>query len=392
MTDKTDIIFDDIQYIEEVLSEFGAYHFKEELSYMMEIKHLSSSALAKRCCVSHTIIDKWRQGKAKPNGKERFKELGMALGMNSDELDSFLLKNGYPKLYIKNPLDGAAKLLLEKNVERNDIVDLYRELVDRLGLNEFSTIEEESPIATSVMSEALEEAVRAGEISGWFEQFREQFSGDEKRQHPSLNMCRFILLYIGDASINELAVTGELPVTIKNILYPILGGKAVTVRFLREKLIAFGTFSNMTEDEIDIMLKCMKLQPITEPVTKLDMAILTAIRCAHERYPLYEDENLQRVIDRLTSPLNGYDSDLLEQYIQREKVVGRMVEYYEKHPMTDKEKEFEKHYTSYADRGVMDYVYDVIICLINRGSLTEAEAGNMLGLLQRNDMGNSVWQ
>jgi hypothetical protein len=60
--------------------------------------------------------------------------------------------------------------------------------------------------------------------------------------------------------------------------------------------------------------------------------------------------------------------------------------------MTDKEKKFEKHYTSYADRGVMDYVYDVIICLINRGSLTEAEAGNMLGLLQRNDMGNSVWQ
>ena len=392
MNNKTHILSDDIQYIEGILSQFGAYHFDTALCSMMEEKKLSSSEFARRCHVSHTIIDKWKNGKAKPNGKERMKELGMALGMNVAELDTFLLSNGYPKLYIKNPLDGAARILMEKCCGKSDIVDLYRALIERLGLSDLSTVDEEPPLATAVMSGALVDAVKAGNVSGWFEQFRGQFAGDDKTQRPNLNLCRFTILYMGDSSINEMAVTGELPVTIKNILYPILAGKAVTVRYLREKLIAFGIYSNMTEDEIDVMMKCMRLQPVSEPVTSLDMAILSALRCAHERYPLYEEENLRRIITRLSSPKDSYDSELLENYIQREKIVSRMVEYYEKHQMTEEEKEFEQRYTSYADKGVMDYVHDILTSLIKDGYLTEAETGNMLGLLKRNDMGNSVWE
>ncbi len=392
MINKTHILSDDIQYIEDILSQFGAYHFDTSLCGVMEDRKLSASELARRCHVSHTIIDKWRQGKAKPNGKERIKELGMALGMNVSELDTFLLSNGYPKLYIKNPLDGAARVLMEKCGGKSDIVDLYRALIERLGLSDLSTVDEEPPLATAVMSGALVDAVKAGNVSGWFEQFRGQFAGDDKTQRPNLNLCRFIILYMGDASINELAVTGELPVTIKNILYPLLAGKAVTIRFLREKLIAFGAYSNMTEDEIDVMLKCMHFQQLEEPVTSLDMAVLTALRCAHERYPLYEEENLKRIITRLTSPKDAYDAELLEKYIQREKIVSRMVEYYEKHQMTEEEKEFEQRYTSYADRGVMDYMHDVIAGLVKDGYLTGAETGNIISLLKRNDMGNSVWE
>ncbi|SEP66547.1 hypothetical protein SAMN02910369_00409 [Lachnospiraceae bacterium NE2001] len=380
-----DILSDDVAYIEEILSEFGAYHFEEDLRQRMDEESLSSSGLARRLFLSHTIIDKWRTGRAKPNGKERFKELGMALGLTASELDTFLLKNGYPRLYIRNPLDGAAKLLLERSAGNPDIVKMYRELVDRLGLSEYTTVYEEAPLATTAMSAALGEAVAEGNVSGWFEQFRSQFAGGEKTQHPGLNLCRFILLYMGDVSINELAVTGELPVTIKNILYPILGGKSVTVKNLREKLIAYGAYSDMTEDEIDVMLKCMKLQPITEPVTSLDMAVLSAIRCAHVRYPLYEEQNLTRIISRISPPQDAYDVELLETYMQREKVVSRMVEYYEKHQGTEEEKEFEQRYTSYADRGLMNYVYDVLISLVKKNCLSKSETGYILGLLKRNE-------
>ena len=152
MINKTHILSDDIQYIEDILSQFGAYHFDTSLCGVMEDRKLSASELARRCHVSHTIIDKWKQGKAKPNGKERMKELGMALGMNVSELDTFLLSNGYPKLYIKNPLDGAARVLMEKCGGKSDIVDLYRALIERLGLSDLSTVDEEPPLATAVIS------------------------------------------------------------------------------------------------------------------------------------------------------------------------------------------------------------------------------------------------
>ncbi len=391
MKDKYNILSDDLLSLEEILSGFDAYVFSEDVQAKMDAQGLSSVALGKRCLVSHTMIDRWRTGKAKPNGKERLKELGMALGMDAAKLDEFLLRNGYPRLYIKNPLDGAARLLLQNSAGAPDVVEMYRELTDRLGLFGVTTVEEEPPLATAFMSAELARAIENGTVSGWFERFRGQFAEGEKKQHTDLRLCRFLLLYLGDASIHELAVTGELNASLKNLLYPILAGKSVTVRYLREKLIAFGLYSNMTEDEIDIMLRCMKLQLLTEPVTALDMAVLGALRSAHERYPVYEQENLERVMGRLDPPQDSYDQQLLDQYRQRETVVRRMVEYYEKHPRTGEEQEFEKRYTSFSDHGVMDYVYDVLCCLIGRGSLSEGDAALLLGLIKRNENGSSTW-
>ena len=385
------ILSDDLDYIAEILSQFGAYRFSEDVQRSMDAQGLSSAELGRRCRVSHTIVDKWRTGKAAPNGKERLKELGMALGMDSGELDGFLLRNGYPRLYLKNPLDSAARLLLLKSAREADMVGMYRELVERLGLSRLTTVDEEPPLVTSVMSAELRRAAEDGTVSGWFERFRGQFAGDGKTQLPDLRLCRFFLLYIGEASVHELAVTGELPVTLKNLLYPILAGKAVTVRFLREKLIAFGLYADMTEEEIDVMLRCMKLREITEPATATDMAVLSALRSAHERYPLYELENLRRVIGRLDPPQDSYDEQLLEQYRSRAEAVGRLADYYESHSLSQEERAFEECYTSYADRGVMDYVRDILCGLVERGSLTESETASMLELLKRNDAGKSVW-
>ena len=271
------------------------------------------------------------------------------------------------------------------------MVGMYRELVERLGLSRLTTVDEEPPLVTAVMSAELRRAAEDGTVSGWFERFRGQFAGDGKTQLPDLRLCRFFLLYIGEASVHELAVTGELPVTLKNLLYPILAGKAVTVRFLREKLVAFGLYADMTEEEIDVMLRCMKLREITEPATATDMAVLSALRSAHERYPLYERENLRRVIGRLDPPQDSYDEQLLEQYRSRAEAVGRLADYYESHSLSQEERTFEECYTSYADRGVMDYVRDILCGLVERGSLTESETASMLELLKRNDAGKSVW-
>ena len=374
---------EDLEYVSEVLLQFETYCLSDDIQQRMDGLGLSSVSLAERCRVSHTIVDRWRTGKARPNGKERLKELGMALMMDSDALNEFLFHNGYPKLYLRNPLDSAARMLLLCNSGRPDIVDIYRELVERLGLSRLTTVDEEILLATAIMSRELKHAGEEGRISQWFRVYKGQLSGDGKTQHPDLRLGRFLLLYIGDTTIHEMAVAGELPIYLRNLLYPLVAGKRVTVRFLREKLIAFGLYTNMTEPEIDVMLQHARLRPLSEPSTALDMAILSALRCAHERYPLYEYENLHRIIKRLSLSNDEEDRKLLEQYILQEKIVKKMVDYYVNHEHTAEERAFERHYTSLEDKSVMDYVYDLLCGLMEEGLLEKRDTERFLNLLKR---------
>ena len=382
---------EDIEQFQAALSSFEAYEFPHELCARMEMLGLSSSALGERCMVSHTIVDKWRRGKARPNGKERMKELGMALGMNAANLDIFLYRNGYPKLYAKNPLDSAAKLLLLNSAGRADVVDMYRELVGRLGLAHYAPPREALPLKTSVLNAGLVEAAGQGQISGWFRAHEKNFTGDAKTLLPDMRIVRYILLYVGEATIHEMAVTGELPVTLKNLLYPLVGGKAVHVRGLREKLIAFGLYANMTEDEIDVLMDCAKLRPVSEPVSRADMAVLSALREAHERYPLYESENLERIVRQLSSYKELYDQTLLAQYEPRLINARERAAYYEANAKDSDAMLFEKRYTAYCDRGVMDYVRDVLAILCEEKELTENEVKPVAELIQRTDAGLSIW-
>ena len=98
-----ELLTDDIRQIREMLPEFTENGLADELERRIVARKLSSSELGRRCGVSHAIVDKWRKGSAKPNGKERMKELGMALGMGEEELNAFLYRNGYPALGSKNP-------------------------------------------------------------------------------------------------------------------------------------------------------------------------------------------------------------------------------------------------------------------------------------------------
>lgn len=374
---------DDYSQVIDVLSEFTAYSFAGQISQRMDAKRLSSVELARRCGVSHTTIDKWRSGIAKPNGKERFKELGMALEYDAAELNSFLLKNGYPALYVKNPLDSAARLLLTDHAGKSDTVALYRELVKRLGLSDISICCDGAALSTRVMSADFRMAMGMSHASVWFEKNRKNFVCDDKTQFAGLQLAEYILLYLNESSINEMAVTGELPVTLKNLLYPVLAGRTLAVRHLREKLIAFGLYANMTEDEINVMLECMKLRLLSEPETKTDFAILCALRNAHERYPYYEYENVQKAIRRL-SRLSA-PADVLTQYTQRKDLLCTLTAYYDRQKKDADDIAFEENYTSFSDCGVMDYVHDMLSALLEENRIEPADAKQFIGLLERSN-------
>ena len=385
------LLKEDIGQFYDSLEHCEAYSFSSDLRQRMDALGLSSSALGERALVSHTIVDKWLRGKARPNGKERMKDLGMALGMHAAELDVFLYNNGYPKLYAKNPLDSAAKLLLLNSAGRADAVDMYRELIGRLGLADYAPPREAQPLKTSVLSAELRKAAGQGQVSGWFRAHEKNFTGGAKTLLPDMRIIRYVLLYIGEATVHEMAVTGELPAALKNILYPILGGRAVHMRGLREKLIAFGLYCNMTEDEIDVLLAYAKLRPLSEPLSRADLAVLSVLREAHERYPVYEHENLKRIAKRLSASGELYDRTLLPEYETRLQNAEQRAAYYEKAVRTEDERLFEERYTSYSDKGVMDYVRDVLALLCEEKLLEEDGIKPIRELLQRTEAGVSMW-
>lgn len=389
--DLAHVLKEDLTQIEDTLSSSNSYSFCDDLMGLMESQNLSSSALARRINVSHTIVDNWRKGKARPKGKERYKELGMALGMNTEALNRFLLMNGYPRLYVKNPLDSAARYLLDKSAGEPDIVETYHILIQRLHLNRLTTEYDEEPLESTVMSKDFKKAAEDGHVSLWFKKFRHQFVGSDKKDLPDIRLGRFLLLYLGDQNVYELAVEGDLPPALQNLLYPILAGKKVVVKHLREKIIAFGLYSNMTEEEINIMLRLARLQLLSEPATALDLAVREALSLAHDRYPYYERDNLERLMRRLDPPKDEFEKQLLSIYTSRNEIVEQMVSYFNQHPKSPEDRAFEENYTSYADRCIMDYVHDILVLLIKKGFLNPAESKVLLKLITRNEKGDSIW-
>lgn len=378
------IILKDVDEITEILEETESYDFSKDLKQRMQKAQLSSVSLGQRAFVTHTIVDKWLHGKARPNGKERMKELGMALGFDLGELDTFLFKNGYPKLYVKNALDSAAKSYLLRIAGDPKIVESYRNLVKRMGLDSVSLNDGYVSLSSKIMSAELREAAAQSSFSRWFRENNMNFTDDAKKQLPDFRIGRYMSLYIGDSTINEMSATGELPSTIKNLLYSLVSGKTVNTRGLRDRIIAFGLYSNMTPEEIDILLDCVRVRRITDPESRLDFIVMLALRIAHDRYPYYEYENTVRIVERLKKSSDEFDKQILSDYLKNYDNLKQMVEYYD-HSDNDENQIFERYYTSYSDRSIMDYVRDMLVLFKEKKILTEEDVKPIWEMIQRED-------
>jgi len=380
MTDILRILSDDIDLIKEQLEEFSAYNFAVDLSSRMEKQGLSNSALASRANVSHVTVGKWLTKGAKPQSKERFKELGMALGMDEKELNTFLLANCYPRLYMKNPLDAACRFLLSQSAGKEFVVNVYNEFISIYNYNAFTLHSEPADMYTAELSRNIGSVTSIESLETWMREHSKYFRAYDKSYIPHNELISFILLYIGQQSINDMFITGELPLTVKNLLYPLIAQDEIVIKGLRAKLIIFGLYENMNEYEIDIMLNIVKLQPITEPVEKVDNVLLTALRCAHERYPYFELNNAERVLAGMTDnempELHGFFSE--QKYRATE-----LVNYYEKDGhKSDIDRLFEEKYTDFADSGIINCVRDIFGLIVEGGLMTEAETAEYMALMQ----------
>ncbi len=383
--EQSHILREDAELIREALEDFSPYRFSGELRERMAAAGISSAALARRCCASHTAVDKWCQGTARPNGKERMKLLAMALEMDEAEVNRFLFRNGYPRLYIKNPLDCAAKLLLQRRGARADNVPLYEEILSRLHLEGFGTAPSGRKGDSGALSEEFHRAVSDTAVTQWFEAHRKDFRADERRVRMDGEMAEYLRLYLGEGSVHELVLTGRLPAQLKGTVYEIFSGKALLVRSLREKLIALGWQLNLTDEELDTLLSFARLRGVTEPVNRWEQVQLMALRLAHERWPGYELANLEAAQKRLPVLENEeLKAAVQERLSLRLPELRSLMDYYERRAGPE-ERCFERRYTSWSDRCMADYLRDLNEVLEEQGVLERGELEPLLRSLGRTE-------
>lgn len=382
-----ELLEQDLSLIRELLAEFSNYDFSADLSARMKTLGLSANALAKRADVTHTAVGKWLNGEARLQGKERAKMLGMALGFDTQELNAFLLENGYPRLSAKNPLDNVCRLILRTYRGSAKIVAEYRALIEQYRLKSFQPLDEREDRPSADVNRSFEAVDSPEAFAQWMERNNCYFNASACAVTARPELLRRIWLFIGDRSPNDLYAVGELPLPVKSLLYALKGNHEVAMKGLRNKLILFGLFENMTEEEINQLLEDATVRSLSEPKTKLDLAILTAVRAAHDQYPYYEYEtNLMQSshiqsgllmakdsasIERLKAMLEPYKADL--------KGIELRTAYYELH-RGQREEQFEELYTSRSDRGLMHYVYDTISILSEEQAVEPLEAEEFLAL------------
>lgn len=392
MTDSNgtvlEVLQNDLALMREMLEGFSEYSFCEDVRSRMEAAGLSANALSERAMVSHTAVGKWISGEARPQGKERMKTLGMALGLSEAELDVFLYENGYPRLYAKNPLDNACRLMIKTHQGRSDIVPRYLAFLKLYCDKAFLLSDGRFERGTAELDKSFEAVDSAEAYAAWVERNSRFFGASARAVTAGSKLIHRVWLYIGESSINDLYTAAELPLPVRNLLYALLGNREMPMKGLRNKLIAFGLYENMIEEEMDQLLADANLRGLSEPKTRMDQLLLTAVRTAHERYPYYEYETMQKLTSRIRCGMCfSRDQEqterfaaLLTPYTERLESITLRTIYYDNHKTPDDER-FEEHYTSRVDRGLLHYVYDVLMCFSAEEAVEQAEAEEMTALL-----------
>ncbi len=375
------LLDEDVRLIMDMLEESAHYAFPEDLKNEMKAAGLSSNALAERIGqVSHTAVDKWLHGKSRPGSREKMKTLGMALGMDEHKLNLFLVHNGYPGLFMKNPLDAVAVHLLKESAGKKTVVALYRTLLQKLSLNDYTPPAGYVEISSDPVSRDLRNlSYGIRNIKGWRDRYAAHFTAGAEQIYPLPGTGEYLRRMFGGRNVTDIILENSLPAAVTAMLYLLLSEKALPVRGLREKIIVLCLSLNCTVQEADALLLRVRDIPLAMMGTRTEKALEAALFCAHDRYPLYETENLETQMKRAANMEEEKEFSVRMYYAEQR------ARYYEAHRTSPEDHLFEERYTSRGGGSIADYVRDILILLMEKNVLTEKETKPFCKLLEGAD-------
>jgi hypothetical protein len=293
-----------IQDIKSLLHELSKhqYSWASFLRAEKESRGMKTAALAARCGVTRQAVEKWLNKDVLPVMREGFVSVGMALGMNIEEINHLLQRYGKcPSLYAKNIDDAISIFVINRYCKLpghglehigcvyHQVQDLKDELLSHMDAWEKDGMPEDN-YATKVIQDAI---YTAESIDQFLEYVRENKVVFLSKPNIRLqrHISRFIRMQVVDST--DLSITPSIHMLVQNgmlnkgfeRMYSLLCAQGEIPG--REKIIALGMSFNMTTEMIDKLLEYARMEPLCAK-DRIELVLLYAIRKVHLLDPTME--------------------------------------------------------------------------------------------------------
>ncbi len=228
----------------------------------------NKSTFSKKCGVSRPTLDDWLRG-ALPKRREQYVRIGLAAGMNIEEMDKLLQRyGGYYGLYPKSLEDAVCIFVLNKLDDpcerREKAISVYDDILSEIRNSIFL------PEASKNEGGMLTTTTIAGRLS----QMREL---SDLENFIRDNVSEFAMRFrkLDDYIMMDFEANKKIDPTIQNIysLSLIQGWRSSLKQSMseirqykweptREKIISIGFHLSMTHSQIDEMLKLAHMEPL----------------------------------------------------------------------------------------------------------------------------------
>ncbi|MCL2138750.1 MAG: hypothetical protein FWH41_04375 [Treponema sp.] len=404
--DKRNFLSVDAGMIRKMLTEFYYVDFAGNLNELLKIHGITDVKLAEELELPVKAVHDWRFGDKVLKDRERFKEIGLCLSMTEGRLSDYLLSLGYTRLYPKNPLDKICLLAIKNKMDPGETIRFYRENVKEFRSRVINPRFKNSVYSSGEYENDLNRIKTSGELEDWLLRYAESFKEFSKAVLPNKELILYATLFCDPLSIVQMYETGELPDEIRDLISVQASGKGLSPQILRNKLIHYGLLKNMNDKDIDRLLKYAHVRQFTSPETAFESALLLAVRCAHQRFPVYVYDYLvnmslllstisketwkNRVATNVYDPMTssaiyraGLYAVLIEEVNIRLKNASCFVnDYYGEGKRSDDEFLFENLYTGYSKtekKCLADFVGDVMYLLAEDGEVDKNDVMALFG-------------
>jgi hypothetical protein len=395
---KKEILEKDAEMIRSTINEFPMFDLSGALTVFMKIKGLKDLELAERLKYNVSLIHSFRLGEAAPKGRSQLIEIGLGLSLDEREMNNLLLSQGYPRLYAKNLFDEASIGVCQSSSDPESKVGDYRSAIKKILGAKIEPVRRDGFLSSATVDNVTQ--VHSEEdFEEWAERYSKKFIDFSKIVLPNKYLILYIMLFLGNEAINLMYKTGELPLSIRNLLEPLILDKKYSPRIIRDKLIGFGIKNNLSDIDIDRLLDVAKLRRFSNPETALEAAVLMAVRQGHIRFPPYEHDYLFTIFHLLDAILKkssenyrnltitgqvqlGFFASIYEDVMERLVVSGRLDhDYISAGKRGVEENVFEKLYTSYSNsksNSLAGYVKDITAVLEKNNDVDRTEYLNFM--------------
>lgn len=251
----------DCKTVEELRKEILPELRKQNELWSDEIKEIlkdwkgREQEFAKCCGICNRTLNYWKEGRI-PRWRETFIRIGLTAKFNEEKINNLLKRYGYSSLYPKI-LEDFVCLYVLNNESEDDLINSYKELLDKAKRWQEQAIREDKKIDTDIVYRNAVKEQDELELRKYVEKNAKIF---EKAYQKVREYIKKEFAYIYKTEIvNTIAINQGWTASLKSIYSKVNQDKWEPTR---SKLISIGFHMAMDLNKINALLKKAYMEPL----------------------------------------------------------------------------------------------------------------------------------